>query len=713
MKLNFIAALSDYDKLVREKMILQESWITVDGKTVANIVLSDKNGRPNEEYYKWGFVFACMASRKFAKDYMGTEIYLPKGNKNSAPLKIDLCIFDDVQWIEYYKKWRNEKDYDAVDWLRSHIIALVEFKKSKKENIKAVFTSQIKAYMKECERSYCIGMYFDENRLFIFKKENGNIVRYDESKNQKPAEKCTANDLSLDIPDPYVYIPGFEDIVNRISSNDIIDVSNRTINDLQPLSGIHGREINTAMLSILRELDSVGLDNQRGYEIIIETLAMKIKDEKYSKTNIANEQESKLKFYVSKEEENLVSLGDENTREFVNRIRHLYDNALISYPTILRRSITWTNLNHVRVVLSVVKNLQDYTFINSTKTNINQLVFYTFANVFAKDEKGQFITPLSIVDFIVKILNPTINDTIFDPTVGIADFLSAAYLHTGGKISGKNLLGVDVDEQMIMLAELNMLLSGVEEDPVLKKKEGFGSLLYKFNTKNELYKLDFDVNKNGNWEEVFDDEKILKKVSCIATNPPFGENRKFNPTTDIQNKVANLYEVWNIGKAGDWIDPGILFLENAYRILEDNGRMGFVMSNSIASIDRWKDAREWLLNKMRIVAIFDLPENVFAETGVNTTIVFAYKPTEEKLKRLQSDNYEVFVKDIKKVGYEIRTSNKIKFYNELYKISDTDFKVVVDSEGYPVLDEEFTQIIDEFKKWATTQEVDLINAFLA
>ncbi len=70
--------------------------------------------------------------------------------------------------------------------------------------------------------------------------------------------------------------------------------------------------------------------------------------------------------------------------------------------------------------------------------------------------------------------------------------------------------------------------------------------------------------------------------------------------------------------------------------------MGIVLSNSIASIDAHKIAREWLMEKMRIVAIFDLPSNVFAETGVNTTIIVAYKPKKEKLLELKKANYEVF-----------------------------------------------------------------------
>lgn len=70
---------------------------------------------------------------------------------------------------------------------------------------------------------------------------------------------------------------------------------------------------------------------------------------------------------------------------------------------------------------------------------------------------------------------------------------------------------------------------------------------------------------------------------------------------------------------------------------------------------------------MRIVAIFDLPANVFAETGVNTTIIVAYKPNESELKRLKEQNYEVFAKEIKKVGYEVKTSKRVKFFRQYIK----------------------------------------------
>jgi len=116
---------------------------------------------------------------------------------------------------------------------------------------------------------------------------------------------------------------------------------------------------------------------------------------------------------------------------------------------------------------------------------------------------------------------------------------------------------------------------------------------------------------------------------------------------------------------------------------------------------------------MRVVALFDLPANVFAETGVNTTLIVAYKPkTLTALKKLGESDYSVFVRDIQRVGYEKRTSRRNVFFNPVYRMNETTFEVITNAEGNPVLDEDFTQTIAEFRQWALGQEETLQHLFL-
>ena len=118
------------------------------------------------------------------------------------------------------------------------------------------------------------------------------------------------------------------------------------------------------------------------------------------------------------------------------------------------------------------------------------------------------------------------------------------------------------------------------------------------------------------------------------------------------------------------------------------------------------------MDRMRLVALFDLPANVFAETGVNTTLIVAYKPkSSSALKKFVESDYSVFVRDIQRVGYEKRTSKRNVFFNPVYRMDETTFEVMTDAEGHPILDEDFTQTIADFRQWALGQEETLQRLF--
>ena len=140
--------------------------------------------------------------------------------------------------------------------------------------------------------------------------------------------------------------------------------------------------------------------------------------------------------------------------------------------------------------------------------------------------------------------------------------------------------------------------------------------------------------------------------------------------------------------------------------------MGIVLSNSIASINKWARVREWLAQRLRIVALFDLPANVFAETGVHTSIIIAYRPKPSEIKRLNDSGYSIFVRDIKRVGYEKRTSKRNVFFNPVYQIDENTFEIRVNEFGEPMLDEEFSDTIVEFQKWSLGQEKTLQDLFM-
>ena len=84
-----------------------DCFLSVDTTLNKKTIIKGTSGKPSEEYYKWQFLSAIVNSGMYAKDYIGTEVYFPKGNKASNPIKFDGAIFDDKDWSEHYKKLKN------------------------------------------------------------------------------------------------------------------------------------------------------------------------------------------------------------------------------------------------------------------------------------------------------------------------------------------------------------------------------------------------------------------------------------------------------------------------------------------------------------------------------------------------------------------------------------------------------------------------------
>ena len=242
--------------------------------------LRKTNGTKNEQYYKWQCLSALVDAGLFPKDLMGTEVHFPKGNKSSAALKLDAAVFDDASWFEHYQDYHTNNNADALDWLRKHLVVAMEFKKEDNKNIAEVWDKQLKAYMKESETAFCLGILYDTERLYLFRKYKGKFLRYSEEYNTKGEESGT-KELSLHLPDPYRNIPTLEQILTYEESKQI-DRSRRGIVNLDVISGLQSTQISDAMSAILRTLDKMGMVNQKGFEILIQILSLKILYVKFS-----------------------------------------------------------------------------------------------------------------------------------------------------------------------------------------------------------------------------------------------------------------------------------------------------------------------------------------------------------------------------------------------------------------------------------------------
>jgi hypothetical protein len=153
--------------------------------------------------------------RPLRPGFAGVEIQFPKGN--SAVIKLDGAILDSGDWLDHYNAYWKDRHSTDLEWLNDHLLAVIEFKKNDKE-IEKVFTSQVKPAMREREPAdaYVLGVYHGADRLYLFQRRGGKYLRYEEGKNQKN-DDSKVGDLSLHRPDPYGYLPDFDELQKRVN----------------------------------------------------------------------------------------------------------------------------------------------------------------------------------------------------------------------------------------------------------------------------------------------------------------------------------------------------------------------------------------------------------------------------------------------------------------------------------------------------------------
>ena len=178
---DFSEKVQEFDEILGKKKKIDTIVPYGDGK-VTKVPIKNKNNEKNEEYYRQRFCYGLIESGLFDQDKIGIELSFPKGNANSAPLKIDVCIFDDNDWHNRYKK-------DDHDWLRQQMIGVAEMKGDVDDTVRKVFSNQLKPAMKENDLTYCWGAVVIAEGVYMFFRDGTKILRYDGSKNEKGGVK--------------------------------------------------------------------------------------------------------------------------------------------------------------------------------------------------------------------------------------------------------------------------------------------------------------------------------------------------------------------------------------------------------------------------------------------------------------------------------------------------------------------------------------------
>ncbi len=204
----------------------------------------------------------------------------------------------------------------------------------------------------------------------------------------------------------------------------------------------------------------------------------------------------------------------------------------------------------------------------------------------SKGQKGQYFTPRHVIMEIVRMMDPKPGEKVADPACGSGGFLHHVLSHE----PRASVWGFDMDPRATKVARVLMAASDQSVARIMRTD----SLR---RPSKELFPEQTPVIE----ELMRAQDAKFKGFDLILTNPPFAG--------DVGAQFSNTYELAR-GK-GRKVERDVLFIERCLELLKPGGRMAMVLPYNKVGGESWAYMRQWLIERMRIVAVVGLGRNTF------------------------------------------------------------------------------------------------------
>lgn len=225
------------------------------------------------------------------------------------------------------------------------------------------------------------------------------------------------------------------------------------------------------------------------------------------------------------------------------------------------------------------------------------------------NDGGQFFTPREVIRAMVRVVDPKVGETVYDPACGTGGFLAQSYEYMKEQLGARataedvetlkhlTFFGREKENLVFPIALANLILHGIDQPNLwhgntLTGGEAYGGLF-------QAAPLLFDV---------------------VLTNPPFGGKEGKEAQTRFAYKTSATQ---------------VLFLQHVIDSLKPGGRCGMVLDEGVlfrTTESAFVQTKRKLLDDCDLWSIVSLPGGVFAAAGagVKTNLAFFTKgqPTE-------------------------------------------------------------------------------------
>lgn len=359
----------------------------------------------------------------------------------------------------------------------------------------------------------------------------------------------------------------------------------------------------------------------------------------------------------------------------------------------------------LRQVVNVIDGIK---FTNSKeKHDFNEIYETMLLELQSAGSAGEFYTPRPVTNFMVEMLNPTLDDKIADFACGTGGFLTSTLDYLDKQVSNvqekekynSSIYGIEKKSLPYLLCITNMLLHNIEE-PNIEHKNSLGKNIKEY-TENEKY----DV---------------------IVMNPPYGGSEKKSVQSNFPAELRGS-------------ETADLFMSLIMYRLKENGRAAVILPDGfLFGLDNTKvNIKAKLLNEFNLHTIIRMPSSVFAPyTPITTNILFfdKAKPTSDiwfyrmdmpegyknfsKTKPIKNEHFDI-VREWWNNRVEIKDEKEDESLTETYKSRKYSAKEIkelnynIDLCGYPHAEEiilEPKELISQYqeKRASLNAEIDRI-----
>ena len=240
-----------------------------------------------------------------------------------------------------------------------------------------------------------------------------------------------------------------------------------------------------------------------------------------------------------------------------------------------------------------------------------------------------------VIRIMVKVIDPEIGETVYDPCCGTGGFLAQSYQHMKEKartatdietLKTRTFYGREKENLIYPIALGNLVLQGIDEPHIWH-----GNTL----TGLEVY--------GG----LFSDAPALFDV--VLTNPPFGGKEGKDAQTKFAYKTSSTQ---------------VLFLQHVMDSLKPGGRCGIVMDEGVlfrTNENAFVQTKRKLLSECNLWCIVSLPPKVFVNAGAasKTNLLFFTKGEATE---------EIWYYDLSDLNITKRQPLTIAHFEEFFKL---------------------------------------------